>query len=1044
MRKNDKSVTPPYSEMQQVTSYNTDTGVFVTNSFTANLVAGDYVYLIHPVLMGTVNMIVAPSNNVKQQNLIEVNTGAVVLTQVKSITFNGAIGGARITFDLRISTGGVLATAVVYKNGVPVVVNPSAVPSYTEHTDATGTYHTYTQDVAGLESGDSVEIWAMASAGDTAYVRNFEIGYDILSQSGILNAVEAVYFDADNGFAGDEYPIGTAAFPSSDESAVMTMLAARNLSTIISINGTFYLPKAVANIKWIGNSNQGAIDLNGYDITCCSFQNINIIGTTETIESCTNLYNCYIYLTTGRVLGCNNFIYCDIYLDGGIIDLCSDFLYSAIEAPTMQILSSAYYSIFIDTMAGCTANNFQYFYNCLIESILGFSITDGSFFYNCTFFESGAINLIDCFKFQDCIFDMELGTYTGCFDFVECTTINPLILDCTGIADSCAFDFSGSSVTFTNVTDAGAILNISGDNAVTLAASCTAGTINVFGLVYLTNTSGGSTVNDYTVLGSIGTSAASTLDGVYFDSINGAAGTAWPIGSPEHPSNSLADCKTMMAARNVDKLYLAGATGAITFDTNTDVYLVGNENYAITIAAGVTCNFTGDLKCGPLTHHGNALTVSGDMEIGDIINDSLGTISVIGNAKVNGEWNNLGGDVLYIGGDFWINEAFDMDGAAAIMVDGNFTALYVVNGATGGITVGQNLFIRENLTNSNGGQVSVDGDMQVGGTWDNSGGANSTIRGNFEVGGDLVQDAASGGLEVFGNTLLYSYTSAATGLATSLFHGDLTISTIMTCTDSGGVTVDGKCVVSSIANLGGGDLTFNGGLKCNGGFDNTGGDDIGIIGDTFISGTLTLSGTSAALIYGNVEIAGAIANGSSGAITLYGNLQIGSTITNDSAGTITVSGNCYIGGNLSNNNVGSTFTCTGIAVIRGAITNAGTLTYRGIHPEVPINVTVTNPAETDLLDLSAASHHYTLNDFILKCADPGANTITARLYKLVNGAATLVKSSAGITTANYTSYWTLMDLFGIPSVSGDDIRIAVFVNAGGPYAVTGEYRYTDE
>jgi hypothetical protein len=1186
VRKGTGTGVAPQGDKAPCSAY-TNLGVFTHGGFdTTALVVGDQLYLMHPFLGNNTNIVDQPSNDLKQSSVAVATTNALVLTKVKELAFTGKVGGARIQFDLKVDNVAGVASAVVCRNDVPIVTDPIAVPNYTVWTDATAIYHTFSQDISGLVVGDLVQIYAYVdNVLRTASVMNFKILYDLVHLPSVQTAIDCIYFDPDNGFPGTDIQKGTAGMPSNNEADVLTMLAERNLFKIVINSGTFTLPKNMSGIVWEGNGFmdtfgliivENYIDLNGHSISNSSFKGVGVedLAGGGSLDYCGSFLYCNLWVET--ITFSYNFVNCAVF----VISLSACSVFSNCDIYTNE-----------GTIDGCFR-----FFNCTIGSGWLSTLSFCNYFINC---DIAVRTIEECGEFTNCT--IWCNSMTNCVTMNSCTIDENINLSMWGIGSETSYNLHGGAIDLQDLDNVGAILNFSGDFDLTVEASCLSGVINVYGNIRLINNTGGATVNDYTVLGAIGTSAMATLDGVYFDSVNGAAGTAWPIGSPANPSNSLADCKTMMAARNVDKLYLAGATGAITFDTDTDVYLVGNENYAITIAAGVTCNFTGELKCGPLTHHGAALTVYGDMKTGDVINDTLGTISVIGNAKVNGEWNNLGGDVLYIGGDFWINEAFDMDGAAAIMVDGNVTALYVVNGATGGITVGQNLFIREDLTNSNGGQVSVDGDMQVGGTWDNSGGANSTIQGNFEVGGDLVQDAVSGGLEVFGNTLLYSYTSAAAGVAISTFHGDLTISTIMTCTGIGGVTVDGKCVVSSIANSGGGDLTFNGGLKCNGGFDNTGGDDIGIIGDVFIGGTLTMStaastftvygnlrangftdtstgamvingnmiiegnltinsaagsltvdnglyvsgtlttGTSVTLtIYGNTYIYD-VANGTSGACFFGGDIQVATgiisnnagTITvnghaslngnwnnggggavviqkdcsisgaltnttvnftiygdyegagdistttgniavngnfytdgsvtssstgdyniggdfyagnvvNDSGGVITISGNCYIAGAFSNNNAGSTFTCTGIAEIRGAITNAGTMTYRGIHPEVPINVTVTNPAETDLLDLSAASHHYTLNDFILKCADPGANTITARLYKLVNGVATLVKSSAGITTANYTSYWTLMDLFGIPSVSGDDIRIAVYVSAGGPYAVTGEYRYTDE
>lgn len=107
--------------------------------------------------------------------------------------------------------------------------------------------------------------------------------------------------------------------------------------------------------------------------------------------------------------------------------------------------------------------------------------------------------------------------------------------------------------------------------------------------------------------------------------------------------------------------------------------------------------------------------------------------------------------------------------------------------------------------------------------------------------------------------------------------------------------------------------------------------------------------------------------------------------------------------------------------------------------DVPVKINATD-VEADILDLSAASTRYTLRDLLLKCADPGAETVTVRLYRPINDVPVMVKDFE-ITTLTYTGYFNLMDMFGVPHLSGDDIRIAVIASAPGPYAITGQYSY---
>ena len=106
---------------------------------------------------------------------------------------------------------------------------------------------------------------------------------------------------------------------------------------------------------------------------------------------------------------------------------------------------------------------------------------------------------------------------------------------------------------------------------------------------------------------------------------------------------------------------------------------------------------------------------------------------------------------------------------------------------------------------------------------------------------------------------------------------------------------------------------------------------------------------------------------------------------------------------------------------------------------VAVSINSIQASETSFLDLSVASTKYIVRDIRLVCADPGADTVTVKLYQLVNDVLTVVDTFA-ITTANYTADYTLMDLFGIPSITGSNIKITV-QSSSGTYAVTGQYSY---
>lgn len=116
-----------------------------------------------------------------------------------------------------------------------------------------------------------------------------------------------------------------------------------------------------------------------------------------------------------------------------------------------------------------------------------------------------------------------------------------------------------------------------------------------------------------------------------------------------------------------------------------------------------------------------------------------------------------------------------------------------------------------------------------------------------------------------------------------------------------------------------------------------------------------------------------------------------------------------------------------------------------LWPEKDVSINAIVASETDFLNLSdgfgaTVNKNFYIEDLVLKCADPGANTVNVKLYKLVNGVKTNIKTFA-ITAANFANYFTMMDMFGVPRLAGDVIQITVQATAGGPYAVTGEYCY---
>jgi len=97
-------------------------------------------------------------------------------------------------------------------------------------------------------------------------------------------------------------------------------------------------------------------------------------------------------------------------------------------------------------------------------------------------------------------------------------------------------------------------------------------------------------------------------------------------------------------------------------------------------------------------------------------------------------------------------------------------------------------------------------------------------------------------------------------------------------------------------------------------------------------------------------------------------------------------------------------------------------------------------AETDVLDLSVADTRYIVRSLRLKAVDPAPQTITVRLRELINDVSTIVDTFT-IDTNNFGTHHSLMDMFGVPHLAGDDIHVTVLASAAGPYAITGQYSH---
>ena len=95
----------------------------------------------------------------------------------------------------------------------------------------------------------------------------------------------------------------------------------------------------------------------------------------------------------------------------------------------------------------------------------------------------------------------------------------------------------------------------------------------------------------------------------------------------------------------------------------------------------------------------------------------------------------------------------------------------------------------------------------------------------------------------------------------------------------------------------------------------------------------------------------------------------------------------------------------------------------------------------DILDLNVATTRYIIRDLRVKLdADPGANTVTISLETLINSLPVVVDTFA-IDTANWGSYHSLMDMFGVPHIAGDDVHIYATYSVAGPITLKGQYSH---
>jgi len=106
--------------------------------------------------------------------------------------------------------------------------------------------------------------------------------------------------------------------------------------------------------------------------------------------------------------------------------------------------------------------------------------------------------------------------------------------------------------------------------------------------------------------------------------------------------------------------------------------------------------------------------------------------------------------------------------------------------------------------------------------------------------------------------------------------------------------------------------------------------------------------------------------------------------------------------------------------------------YQEDIPDTDITDTATmTESECILLDIGPQqSRRFCLRHLRIKAqADPTPNTMTVKLYEYFQGALVNVHSF-DIDTGNWTTYYSLVDMFGLSEVHSDAIRVACVMDAG--------------
>ncbi len=571
-------------------------------------------------------------------------------------------------------------------------------------------------------------------------------------------------------------------------------------------------------------------------------------------------------------------------------------------------------------------------------------------------------------------------------------------------------------------------------------------------------------------------------DGVYYDEINGVAGTDWPIGTPEVPSNSEVDTLAIAVARKLKKIYING-TFTLPANTTTRLNFIGQPgdlggaaafdfdgfaaDYCTFHNLGIvgedsSPNITQFFNCLIIVYLGPVPTSSArfvDCELGSIM--SAGGYIHIVNCVGQSVINLVAASSVYI---FGFAGSVSLDGLAAASTDYIYGSGLVLDFA--GCTAGEfNIYGDTKILNK---QAAIDAgvtindytiqqetgqDLVDGIYYDETNGV-AGIEYPTGTPGQPSNDEASVVTMLADRKLRKVYVKGQFVLPSGLsniefigYNGPCLMTTGIGYGSS--VHLNSKqvnnCVFRSLF-LSGSGLS---GTKCNcyncyvgvsgdsliiadfyncviSGFGvGTDADDRCFYDCLFYSSTFNFVGLTSP----NIRIYGgqgyvSITNSTNAScsVLIYGDSGLTLILAaSDTAGNFEVYGN--------------------VKIINKQLAVAAGLTLKDYtnlpNDEIPISISSDNTEKT-VFDLSVAGFHYTVDSMRLNFTDPVADSYTVKLYQLVNGALVVVDTQT-ITTPG--GYYNLVDLFGLQFLAGSNIKVTVELSVAGPLAVTGSYSY---